>query len=63
MLIVIKNCLDKKRSELMEVEDEIDFVQPTPPRPTPRENRKKEKQTTTSTYMDDDGFFCKIKCL
>lgn len=43
----------------MDVEDEIDFVQPTPPRPTPRENRKKEKQTTTSTFIDDDGFVCK----
>lgn len=44
----------------MEIEEEIDYVQPTPPRPTPRENRKKEKQTTTSTFIDDDGFVCKI---
>lgn len=43
----------------MDVEDEDDFVQPTPPRPTPRENRKKEKQTTTATFIDDDGFVCK----
>lgn len=40
----------------MDVEDDVDLVQPTPPRPTPRENRKKEKQTTTSTFIDDDGF-------
>jgi len=52
---------DKKRSELMDVEDEIDFVQPTPPRLTLRENRKKEKQTTTSTFMDNDGFVCTTK--
>jgi len=46
-----------KRSEhVLDAEDDIDFVQPTPPRPTPRENRKKEKQTTTSTFIDDDGF-------
>jgi len=46
-----------KRSEhVLDGEDDIDFVQPTPPRPTPRENRKKEKQTTTSTFIDDDGF-------
>lgn len=52
--------LDKKRSEhVIDVEEEIDFVQPTPPRPTPRENRKKEKQTTTSTFIDNDGFVCK----
>lgn len=44
----------------MDVEEEIDFVQPTPPRPTLRENRKKEKLTTTSTFLDDDGFICKI---
>lgn len=44
----------------MEVEDEIDFVQPTPPRSTVRENRKKEKQTTTSTFVDDEGFICKF---
>ncbi|XP_015375746.1 PREDICTED: uncharacterized protein LOC107170197 [Diuraphis noxia] len=48
---------DMKRSEhVLDAEDDIDFVQPTPPRPTPRENRKKEKQTTTSTFIDDDGF-------
>ncbi|XP_060837578.1 DNA polymerase delta subunit 3-like [Rhopalosiphum padi] len=48
---------DMKRSEhVMDDEDDVDFVQPTPPRPTPRENRKKEKQTTTSTFIDDDGF-------
>lgn len=43
----------------MDVEDEIDFVQPTPPRPTIRENKKKEKQMITSTFIDDDGFVCK----
>ncbi|XP_026808725.1 DNA polymerase delta subunit 3-like [Rhopalosiphum maidis] len=48
---------DMKRSEhVMDGEDDVDFVQPTPPRPTPRENRKKEKQITTSTFIDDDGF-------
>ncbi|KAL4098942.1 hypothetical protein QTP88_023449 [Uroleucon formosanum] len=48
---------DMKRSEhVLDSEDGVDFVQPTPPRPTPRENRKKEKQTTTSTFIDDDGF-------
>jgi len=46
-----------KRSEhVLDSEDDVDIVQPTPPRPTPRENRKKEKQTTTSTFIDDDGF-------
>lgn len=43
----------------MDIEDEVDFVQPTPPRLTLRENRKKEKQITTSTFMDNDGFVCK----
>jgi len=47
----------------MDVEDDVDFVQPTPPRLTPRENRKKEKQITTSTFMDNDGFVCKNTCL
>ncbi|XP_001947535.2 DNA polymerase delta subunit 3 [Acyrthosiphon pisum] len=48
---------DMKRTEhVLDSEDDVDFVQPTPPRPTPRENRKKEKQTTTSTFIDDDGF-------
>uniref|UniRef100_A0A2H8TVG5 DNA polymerase delta subunit 3 n=1 Tax=Melanaphis sacchari TaxID=742174 RepID=A0A2H8TVG5_9HEMI len=48
---------DMKRSEhVMDGGDDVDYVQPTPPRPTPRENRKKEKQITTSTFMDDDGF-------
>ncbi|XP_060863805.1 DNA polymerase delta subunit 3-like [Metopolophium dirhodum] len=48
---------DMKRSEhVPDSEDDVDFVQPTPPRPTPRENRKKEKQMTTSTFIDDDGF-------
>lgn len=63
-------CLDKKRFELvMDVDDEVDLVQPTPPRPTPREYRKKEKKITTSTFVDEDGFVCKeylliiIKCL
>ncbi|VVC27706.1 DNA polymerase subunit Cdc27 [Cinara cedri] len=53
---------DKKRSEtIMDVEEEVDFVQPTPPRPTIRENKKKEKQMTTSTFIDDDGFVCTTK--
>lgn len=39
--------------------DEIDIVQPTPPRPTIREYRKKEKQIISSTFLDDDGFVCK----
>jgi hypothetical protein len=53
--------LDKKKSEnVLEVEDEIDLVQPTPPRSTVRENRKKEKQITTSTFVDDEGFICKF---
>lgn len=56
LLIINTYILDMKRSEHMDVEDDVDFVQPTPPRPTPRENRKKEKQTTTSTFIDDDGF-------
>ncbi|XP_025404852.1 DNA polymerase delta subunit 3-like [Sipha flava] len=53
---------DKKKSEnVLEVEDEIDLVQPTPPRSTVRENRKKEKQITTSTFVDDEGFICTTK--
>lgn len=43
----------------MDVDDEVDLVQPTPPRPTPRECRKKEKKITTSTFVDEDGFVCK----
>lgn len=53
---------DKKRYELvMDVNDEVDLVQPTPPRPTPREYRKKEKKITTSTFIDEDDFVCTIK--
>jgi len=57
LIVNIYIFLDMKRSEhVPDSEDDVDFVQPTPPRPTPRENRKKEKQTTTSTFIDDDGF-------
>lgn len=52
-------CLDKKRFELVMDVDEVDLVQPTPPRPTPRECRKKEKKIITSTFVDEDGFVCK----
>ncbi|XP_050424123.1 DNA polymerase delta subunit 3-like [Adelges cooleyi] len=52
---------DNKRSKYTEEHEEVDFVLPTPPRPTIRENLKKEKQVTTSTYIDDDGFVCTNK--
>lgn len=59
-IIIYILIIDKKKSEnIMDVDDEVDIVQPTPPRPTPKEYRKKEKKTTTSTFIDDDGFVCK----
>lgn len=59
ILILILISLDKKRTEhVMDVEED-DVIYPTPPRPTPRESRKKEKQITTNTYEDEDGFVCK----